>query len=60
MSTKSSQHPNSGRTPFQARHKVIVVTALILLVAAIAWTMRYTGFFAPAELQTPATSSDIR
>jgi fructose-specific phosphotransferase system IIC component len=43
MSTKSSQHPNSsGRVPFQARHKVILVTVIILLIAAGAWITVYT------------------
>lgn len=40
MSTKSAQHPTQA--PLQARHKVIVVTAIILLVAAVAWIMAYT------------------
>lgn len=40
MSTKSAQHPT--RAPFQARPKVILITALILLFAALAWTVVYT------------------
>ena len=50
MSTKSSQHPGSGRVPFQARHKVIVVTVVILLIAAVAWIMAYTRAVGTAPL----------
>ena len=48
MSTKSAQKPTVP--PFQARKGVILFTVIILLVAALAWTMLYTRMAATTPL----------
>lgn len=53
MSTKSSQHPRST-TPFQARHKVIVMTVIVLVIAWLAWNVLYTRVAANAPIAAPA------
>ena len=67
MSTKSSQHPNGGgggQVPFQARHKVMVVTVVILLAAALIWTYMYTRVAGNAPIggglaPVPAVTSPV-
>ena len=65
MSTKSSQHSNSGgQVPFQARKKVILVTVAILLAAALVWTYMYTRVAGNAPMGSglapiPAVTSPV-
>ncbi len=54
MSTKSAQKHDGGRIPFQARHKVIVITVIILGIAWLAWNLLYTRAVGTAPLGGPA------
>ena len=49
MSTKSA-YKSPTRVPFQARHKVIVVTVVILAIAWLAWNFLYTRMAATTPI----------